>query len=254
LETRNKNLYDSYTDIYINFSGSSSIDLIHGSYDLSRRAVLHRLDGLSFREYLYFCGIADMARISFTELLENKNEIEQYVSVIPKIRGHFKDYLQHGYYPFFNEDIETYNQKLFRIVEKTIYEDIANHYKLKTENLVYFNRILAYIGPIPPGELNRNNIAKNIGLYTKTIQVYLSIMEDTGLVTLISSEKTQSTILKITEKIFLNNTNLYQSIMNETGFETSIGSVREIFFINMIRNSGKKIFYSTKGDFLTEGF
>lgn len=119
---------------------------------------------------------------------------------------------------------------------------------------MYFKKILAYIGTIPPGELNRNNIAKNIGLDNKTIQSYLSIMEDTGLVTLISSEKSQSTILKSTEKIYLENPNLYQSIMNETGFETSIGSVREIFFINMIRNSGNKIFYSTIGDFVSEGY
>ncbi len=249
-----KNLYDSYPDIYIVFSGSSSIDLIHGSYDLSRRAVIYRLEGLSFREYLSFCGIVPEKPFSLSELIENKTEIETKVGAIPKIRGYFKEYLQHGYYPFFNEDIESYNQKLFRIVEKTIYEDIANHYKLKTENLVYFKKILAYIGTIPPGELNRNNIAKNIGLDNKTIQSYLSIMEDTGLVTLISSEKSQSTILKSTEKIYLENPNLYQSIMNETGFETSVGSVREIFFINMIRNSGKKIFYSTIGDFVSEGY
>jgi predicted AAA+ superfamily ATPase len=249
-----KNIYDSYPDIYIVFSGSSSIDLIHGSYDLSRRGVIYRIKGLSFREYLWFCGVVKEKPISFKEICGNRNEIEQTIGAIPKIRGHFKEYLQHGYYPFFNEDIESYNQKLFRIVEKTIYEDIANYYKLKTENLVYFKKILAYIGTIPPGELNRNSIAKNIGLDNKTIQTYLSIMEDTGLVTLISNEKSQSTILKSTEKIYLENPNLYQSIMNETGFNISIGSVREIFFINMIRNSGKKVFYSNIGDFVSEGY
>jgi predicted AAA+ superfamily ATPase len=249
-----KNIYDSYPDIYVVFSGSSSIDLIHGSYDLSRRGVIYRIKGLSFREYLWFCGVVKEKPITINELIEDRAKIEQLLSCIPKIRGYFKEYLQYGYYPFFNEDIESYNEKLFRIVEKTIYEDIANYYKLKTENLVYFKKIIAYIGTIPPGKLNRNNIAKNIGLDNKTIQTYLSIMEDTGLVTLIANEKTQSTILKSIEKIYLDNPNLYQSIMNETGFETNIGSVREIFFINMIRNSGGKIFYSSIGDFVSEGY
>lgn len=249
-----KNIYDSYPDIYIIFSGSSSIDLIHGSYDLSRRGVIYRITGLSFREYLLFRGVAKEKSVSFNELIENRTHLEQRIGSIPKLRGYFKEYLQYGYYPFYNEDIETYNQKLLRILEKTIYEDIATYYKLKTENLVYFKKIVAYIGTIPPGELNRNNIAKNIGLDNKTIQTYLSIMEDTGLVALISNEKSQSAILKSSEKIYLENPNLYQAIMNKTGFKANIGSVREIFFINMIRNSGKKIFYSSIGDFVTEGY
>src|SRR3990172_4974331 len=49
-----KNIYDSFPRLKIIFSGSSSIDLIKGRYDLSRRVVLYRLPGLSFREYLLF--------------------------------------------------------------------------------------------------------------------------------------------------------------------------------------------------------
>jgi len=44
-----KNIYDSNKNIKIVFSGSSSIDLIKGTYDLSRRGVLFRMEGLSFR-------------------------------------------------------------------------------------------------------------------------------------------------------------------------------------------------------------
>ncbi len=249
-----KNIYDSYPDIHIIFSGSSSIDLIHGSYDLSRRGTIYRINGLSFREYLWFKGIAKIPPIAFDKVIEDRTRVEQEVGTIPKIRGHFKDYLQYGYYPFFNEDIASYNQKLFSIIEKTIYEDISNYYSLKTENLVYFKKILAYIGTIPPGELNRNNIAKTIGLDNKTVRSYLSIMEDTGLVALVSNNKTQSAILRSSEKIYLENANLYHSVMKETGFEADIGSIREIFFINMVRNSGRKVFYSDIGDFTSEGY
>ena len=38
-----KNLYDSYPDIKIVFSGSSSLDLTKGAYDLSRRGVLYKI-------------------------------------------------------------------------------------------------------------------------------------------------------------------------------------------------------------------
>jgi predicted AAA+ superfamily ATPase len=248
-----KNIYDSYPDIWIVFSDSSSIDLVYGMYDLSRRGVLFHLTGMSFREYLLFKGIASLPPLSLQELFKNRVDLETQVAAIPGIRGHFKDYLDHGYYPFFMEDVETYNQKLFRIIEKTIFEDISQFYKLKTENLYYFKRILSYIATIPPGALNRNSIARNIGLDYKTIQYYLSILEETGLVTLLSREKSHSAILKSTEKIYLENPNLYSAIAEETGYSANTGSIRELFIITMLKNSGHSVFYSPVGDLVCDG-
>ena len=245
-----KNVYDSYPDVTVAFTGSSSIDLQHGSFDLSRRCVLHRLPGLSFREYLLFRGAADVDPISLTEILHNHTAHESQFARIDRLRGYFQEYLRHGYYPFFNEQITVYNQKLFRIIEKTIYEDIANYYKLKTENLHYFKRILAFVASIPPGELNRNSIAKTIGLDNKTVQTYLEILQATGLASLVATAKAGSGALKPTEKIFLDNPNMYHAIAAETGYALHTGSIREIFFVTMLRNAGHHVHYSKTGDFI----
>lgn len=244
-----KNLYDSYPDIKIVFSGSSSLDLIKGGYDLSRRGVIYRIGGMSFREYLLFNDIADLPAITLPELLEKKSHYETEIGSIKKVMGHFKAYIGKGYYPFALEDQKSYSQKIQRIIEKTIYEDISNHYKLKTENLIHFKRIISYMATIPPGELNRNNISKNIGLDNKTVQNYLNILQETGLIQFIMKNKAGSNILKKTDKIFLDNTDLYTSTSEEIGFETPIGTLREIFFIKMILNSGNKIHFSEIGDF-----
>ena len=45
-----KLIYD-YLDLKVIFSGSSAIKLEHSKADLSRRAVLYRFQGLSFREF-----------------------------------------------------------------------------------------------------------------------------------------------------------------------------------------------------------
>ncbi|KPA17071.1 ATPase AAA [Candidatus Magnetomorum sp. HK-1] len=244
-----KNLYDSFPDIKIVFSGSSSMDLVKGAYDLSRRGVLYRIGGMSFREYLLFNEIADIDVYSLNEILNQRSKIENKVASIKKLKGYFKKYMGKGYYPFILEDIETYNQKILRIIEKTIYEDISNFYKLKTENLSYFKKILSYLSTIPPGELNRNSISKNIGLDNKTIHNYLIILKETGLIELIGVNKSGSNLLKNTEKIFLDNPDLYLSITEEIGFESKIGTIREIFFIKMITNAGHKLFYCKTGDF-----
>jgi len=244
-----KNIYDSFPDIKIVFSGSSSIDLIKGTYDLSRRGVLFRLGGMSFREYLLFNDIADIAPVQFEEIIGNRTEIEKKVTGIKKIQGHFKKYLGCGYYPFVLEDEKSYYQKILRIIEKTVFEDISNFYRLKTENLSNFKRILSFLSTIPPGEVKRNNIAKNIGSDNKTIQNYIDILHKTGLVELVKENRSGSSLLKGIEKIYLDNPDLYSAIIQEIGFESKIGTIREIFFIKMVKNSGKNIYYSRIGDF-----
>lgn len=248
-----KNIYDSYPDIKLVFSGSSSVDLIKGAYDLSRRGVLYRIGGMSFREYLLFKDIDDINTVSLNELVNNRSDFEAKVSGVKKIKGYFKDYLGKGYYPFFLEDEKTYHQKILRIIEKTVFEDIPNFYKLKTENLAYFKKIISYLATIPPGELNRHNISKNIGMDNKTVQNYLNILNETGLIELLSENKSGSNLLRHTEKMYLDNPDLYNAIIEEIGFESKTGTIREIFFIKMIKNSGNKIFYSKTGDFEIDG-
>ena len=244
-----KNIYDSYPDIKVIFSGSSSIDLIKGTYDLSRRGVLYKMGGMSFREYLLFNNIANITPVTFDQIINNRNEIEEKTAGIKRLKGHFKDYLKQGYYPFYMEDKISYNQKLLNVIEKIVYEDISNFYNLKTENLLNFKKILAYLTTIPPGEVNKNSIAKNIRLDYKTIQNYINILYETGLIELVKINKSGSNILKPTEKIYLDNPNLYSAIIEEIGYKLNPGTIREIFFIKMIKNSGNKIYYSKIGDF-----
>jgi len=246
-----KNIYDSYPDIKVVFTGSSSIDLVKGSHDLSRRASMFRLTGMSFREYLEFKAIKASVPLSFADL-STCHAFASEIAGIEKLRAHFKDYLRYGYYPFFLEDKEVYEQKLFRVVQKIVYEDIANFYNLKTENLACFKKILAYIASIPPGELNRNSISRQIGLDNKTVQHYLQILEEVGLARLLASGQAGSRLLKSTEKIFLDNPNLYHAIAKESGIDINLGSIREVFFVAMLKNSGKQVFCSSAGDFTVD--
>ncbi len=43
------------------------------------------------------------------------------------------------------------------------------------------------------------------------------------------------------------------SIIDEIGFDEKTGTIREIFFIKMIRNADHRLFYSRTGDFEVDG-
>jgi hypothetical protein len=47
------------------------VDLIRGTYDLSRRAILRKLNKFSFREYLKFVENIDFKVLDIGDILEN---------------------------------------------------------------------------------------------------------------------------------------------------------------------------------------
>jgi predicted AAA+ superfamily ATPase len=245
-----KNIYDSFPQITVVFSGSSSLDLVKGSYDLSRRARLFHLPGLSLREYINFTTNSNLAPISFDHLLNHYQDLDSQIPLIPRIKGLYLEYLQNGYYPFYYEDSVSYYEKILTVVDKTIYEDIANFYKLKTENLIIFKKLLNFLATIAPGQVSVNNISKNIGVDAKTIAHYLEYMNATGLVRLVFADAGGSRGLGRPEKVFLNNTNLHYALNTQLAPEIEVGTIRELFFIQSITNANINIFYSPQGDYL----
>lgn len=94
-----------------------------------------------------------------------------------------------------------------------------------------------------------NSISKNIGLDNKTIKNYLLILYETGLIELLNKNRAGSNLLKNTEKMYLDNQDLYSAIIEEIGYEAETGTIREIFFLKMLKNSGHKVYHNESGDF-----
>jgi predicted AAA+ superfamily ATPase len=241
-----KNIYDAFPSLKIVFSGSSMLDLVHGSHDLSRRAKLYRLQGLSFREYLNFSQNLSLKPCSFQELLEGKQAAN-----IPKILTHFETYLAQGYYPFVFEDPHSYHEKVSRIIEKTIFEDIANYYNLKTANLQHFKKILTYLASIPPGELNIHNLSQNLSIDHKTTQHYLTILSAVGLIRELHPYEGGGAGLRKSSKFLLNNTTLMHTMQQYLGQPILKGTERELFFIQSLQNAEIPVFCSEKADYCT---
>lgn len=246
-----KNIYDSFPSLKIIFSGSSMLDLIHGSHDLSRRAKLFRLNGLSFREYLNFSLDLNLEPINFNQIIENARSCLKKIDKVEKILPHFHEYLKYGYYPFVFEDLHSYYEKISRIIDKTIFEDIANYYNLKTANLQNFKKILTFQASIPPGELNINNLAKHLGLDNKTVEHYIHILSSVGLIRELRSFSGGSVGIRKAPKILLNNTNLIYTLQQYLGHQISKGTERELFFVQSLQNAEIDIFFSKRGDYRT---
>ena len=119
-----KNIYDSYPDVKVVFSGSSILNIYRGNADLSRRAINYELFGLSFREFLEFEGIKKLPVVSLDDLLKKHISISAEIIKNIKILPLFRQYLQTGYFPYFKEDLQTYHLRLLNTVNTVIETDL----------------------------------------------------------------------------------------------------------------------------------
>jgi len=246
-----KNLYDAFPDIKIVYSGSSMLELVKGSHDLSRRTKLYHLAGMSFREYLNFSKQSNIKPIDLSALFDHPKKFNR-LGHLDTVMGYFKKYLAAGYYPFFFEDPHTYYERVTRIIEKIIFEDIPNYFDLKTHNLHLFRQILSYLSTIPPGEVNTNNIAKNMNVAHQTIFNYLNILKSVGLIQIIYPFEGGNQYLRKPQKIFLHNTTLLYTLQQFVGEALNRGTVRELYFIQAMRDANQKVYYSKQADYRTK--
>jgi len=246
-----KNIYDKYRNLKIIFSGSSSIDLIKEKYDLSRRAVLRHLPGLSLREFLEMKSGKKYAVLTMAEIISGKknNNIDE-IAKIPRLLGLFQEYLRIGYYPLFRDfsnqvDVQ---DALEGVIDKVVYMDIAAYYSLKTVTLPVFRKILYFIHTSKPSAININRIAKSLGKDHTDVANYLDMMTESGLLRYLLIDKAGHALIRNAEKVYLNNTNLSYTLEKVSGKKVEKGQIRELFFIASLENAGHKVFYSKVGD------
>ncbi len=249
-----KNIYDNFFDLQIVFSGSSSLNLIEQKYDLSRRATLKVLPGFSFREYLEFKKNKKLPKLSLNEIARRSKKSET-IYKIPRLAGHFKDYLQVGYYPIFTDFEKKLDfwEALNGVIDKVVSIDIASYYSLKTETLPILKKILYFLLTISPGAINVNKLANSLDKSNPDTARYLEMLRGSGLVRYLLNDKMGHSLLRHTEKIYLNDTNLVYALSYLSGKTVDIGMIRELFFLSQISSGGYEIFFKKdQGDFVVK--
>lgn len=243
-----KNLYDFDNTLTIVFTGSSIIDVLHEEVDLSRRAVIYELPGLSFREYLNFQTGASFDELALENLLSDHERIALEISDKIKPLQYFEDYLKAGYYPFFVETPGVYYRQLNRIIQLVIETDLHFIEGITKENIRKIYQLLYILATNVPFKPNISKLSERTGLHRNTLVQYLHYLEKARLINLLHASGESISILKKPDKIFAENTNLIYAIAAD---RANKGSLRESFFLNQTRNK-HKVAQPAKGDFIID--
>ena len=221
-----KQIYDTHPDMQIIFTGSSILDIQKGSSDLSRRALIYTLQGLSFREYLYLFHNIDTPIFSLEDILAGKAYVNQLLHPL----SYFREYLKSGYYPFATNG--NFEVRMQNIVIQTIETDIATYANLKSTTARKLRKMLTVVASLAPFKPNADTLATTLSVSRNNISDYLILLEQTQMIGQLRDDTQGIRGLGKVEKVYLDNPNLMY-VLNGGNIDT--GNLRETFFYNQMR-------------------
>jgi len=253
-----KSIYDTFPKLKILASGSSALEIHKGSHDLSRRALVYSVFGLSFREYLEMRLNMQFSSISLEEIIINHQSfahslVASLEKMNLKIIPFFRDYLRHGFYPYWFEFLEEakFEITLEQNIHTTLESDLISIYpNLSGSSIKKIRLLLTFIAQNAPYAPSWKELTEllNIG-DERTLKNYFSLLEDAGLISFLYKSSKKIRAIESPSKIYLQNTNLCYAIGNG---KENIGTIREIFILNMLYKT-YNVTLPLAGDFLIDG-
>lgn len=240
-----KNIYDDQPDLKIVFTGSSIMHLNKSKGDLSRRAVMYELPGLSFREFLNFTLKTSFKKISFDDLLHSHTQIAMEITSEVRPLAHFGNYLQYGYYPYFIENPIIYPQKLVETISLALTVDLPALQDISYGSIEKIRLLLHIIAESVPFKPNITKLSERINISRNSLMQHIHYLADLRIIKNLYADTKGIGLLQKPEKIYLYHPNLQYALSKE---HFNIGNMRESFFINQLGYLAP-LSYAEEGDF-----
>ena len=237
-----KQIYDTHPDVKVGFTGSSVLDIYKGQADLSRRAPIFMMQGLSFREYLAMFHHIEVPVYGLSEILEHRAKLP-LAHPLPL----FRDYLKRGYYPFSGES--DFELRLRQVINQTMEVDIPLYAGMNSSTGRKLKKLLAVIAQSVPFKPVMDSIATAVGVSRNVLPEYFLYMEQAGMIGQLRDDTGGIRGVGKVEKVYLDNPNL--AYLLGTDF-TNVGNIRETFFYNQMRVT-TDVISSRTSDFEIDG-
>nr|MBS0036637.1 AAA family ATPase [Saprospiraceae bacterium] len=243
-----KNFYDNYPDLQIVFTGSSLLQILNARADLSRRALVFTMPGLSYREFIGMEKGIELPKISLQEILENPLSASREINSRIRPLQFFDSYLKKGYYPFYKEFPDFYYHRLQEVVQFMLEVELPSQRNMEVAFVKKIKQLLVVIAQSVPFIPNISKLSERIQINRTTLLTYLHYLEEIGLTMHLNKNASGLSMLQKPSKIYLENTNLIYLLAVENA---NRGNLRETFFFNQL-SCKHQILKPAKGDFFVD--
>ncbi len=244
-----KQIYDNYPDLHVVFTGSSLLQIETGEADLSRRATMYYLYGMSFREFLALENGIVLPSYELSTILDNHVSIAADIVQRVRLLPAFRNYLRYGYYPFFLEDREIYPQKLLATFNQIIEQDLPSVVDIEYATTQRIKKLFTLIAGLVPLVPNISSLSRDLNTTRLSLLNYLYYLWRARAILMIDKQSIGLKPMAKPEKIYLGNTNYAYAFADENA---NIGNVRETFFVSQLEVRHKTTYSQTRADFLVD--
>ncbi|PHQ66073.1 MAG: AAA family ATPase [Sulfurimonas sp.] len=242
-----KLIYDSFFSLNVVFTGSNAIAIDNAKADLSRRAVIHRLPVLSFREFLELETKEKFEPISLNDIL--LHHTSHAIEILSKVKpfAYFEEYLKGGAYPFYTSSKNSYIQKLLSASMQILETDLPMIYTIDHDKINSLKKMMIMLCQSEPYDINISKLCGAVELNQRTLYKYLGILQAAGLIRILGAKSSGVSIISKPEKLYLDNTNLFSIFCDNP----KTGTRRETFFASSVSYE-HSINYPKSGDFILD--
>jgi len=243
-----KNIYDNLPELKVVFTSSSALDIHRGQFDLSRRALVYNLAGLSFREYINFVYGLHLAPLTLDEVLHISVDKIYEISQTEKPLKLFSTYLKTGYYPFFAEYKESYFLRLTEVLNAVLESDLPGIFNIDVSSVVKLKKFIYLLSSMVPFTPNISQLAEKLNVTRQGLLRFIELLDRANILNLLTANPYGINYLNKPEKVFLENTNLMYAFDENN---VNKGTLRETFFLNQLLVK-HQVFYLKAGDFMVD--
>ena len=244
-----KNIYDSYPQLHVVVTGSSMLKLEESLMgDLSRRHRQYSLEGLSFREYLELEQVAKLPVLSLETILEDHFMQASQITSKVKVLGHFEKYLESGYYPFYREEGDGFQDRLQQVIDTIVTSEIPSVSNIEYDSVYKARQLLAILAESSPYTLNISGLCVALQASRNNVLKLLDLIDKAAIVRRLYATDKGMNMLTKPEKILFYNTNLMYCLTPKA----EAGTMRETFLASQV-GVDHQLSMPSQGDLVVDG-
>ena len=235
--------YDRYPELKIIFTGSSVMRLKDENPELNGIVKSYNLRGFSFREYLNIITGNHFKAYNLDEILSQHENIVKEILPLVSPSQHFRNYIHHGFYPFFLEQ-RNFSENLLKTMNMMTEVDILLIKQIDLKYLTKIKKLFYLLSLNPTKAPNISQLAQDIETSRATVMNYIKYLADARLINMMYL--VGDDFPKKPSKIMMHNPNLMYTIYPIVGDEQV---AMETFFVNalwkdhLVNQGNKEQFY-----------
>ncbi len=240
--------YEEYPGLKIVFTGSSVMRLKEENPELNGIVKSYNLRGFSFREFINLQAGLNLQPYTLDDIINNHEVIVKKILPLVSPNRYFKDYLHHGFYPFFQEH-RNYSENLLKTMNMMTEVDILLIKQIELKYLTKIKKLFYQLAVMGPHAPNVSKLAEEIETSRATVMNYMKYLTDARLINMIYPNGEE--FPKKPSKIMMQNSNLMYAIYP---IKVEEQQVMETFLVSSlwkdhkVNQGGRETFYTIDGE------